>query len=344
MMWPRVGFARWRSDVASGGNRYDDELGAGLQALGVDLREYAVTGTWPLPAPHDRRQLAELLTAERDWLIDNIIGSAAPEAVTAAVAAGRRIAMLVHYFPADDPSLSWSCRQGLAAAEAEAVRAASAIVVTSAWAAGEVSSRYGRHDAVVAVPGVEPAEMAPGSLRSGRPPRLLWLARLTQRKDPLAFVEALIRLQDLHWTAQLVGPDTLDEGLSREVRNRIVAAGLAHRVEVTGSRHGDALESVWAVTDLLLHTSRSETYGMVVTEALARGIPSIVPSGTGAVEAQGVGGTFPLGDVGDLADVMRAWLTNPQLQEHWRTDAARLRADLATWEATAKSVSSALAR
>src|SRR5699024_4359612 len=42
MQRQRVGFARWRSDVASGGNRYDDELAAGLRALGLDLCEYAV--------------------------------------------------------------------------------------------------------------------------------------------------------------------------------------------------------------------------------------------------------------------------------------------------------------
>ena len=40
---------------------------------------------------------------------------------------------------------------------------------------------------------------------------------------------------------------------------------------------------------------------MVVTEALARGIPSVVTAGTGAVEAQRVGATFPPGDASALA-------------------------------------------
>lgn len=344
VMARRVGFARWRSELPSGGNRYDDELVTGLRALGLNLREYGVTGPWPLPEQHDRQRLTELLTAEHDWLIDNIVGSAAPEAISAVIGAGGRVTMLMHYFPADDPSLSASERERLAATEAEAVNVANTIVVTSAWAAEEVSTRYDRHDAIVAVPGAEPAPLAPGSSPGGRPPMLLWLARLTPTKDPLTFVDALIGLKHLRWTARLVGPDSVDEDLSRQVRNRIAEAGLAGRVEVAGARSGKSLELVWADTDLLVHTSRAETYGMVVSEALARGIPSIVPSGTGAVEAQGVGAVFPPGDADALADALRTWLTDPQLQRRWRTEAAGLRLHRPTWQDTADIVASALPR
>ena len=52
-----------------------------------------------------------------------------------------------------------------------------------------------------------------------------------------------------------------------------------------GALTGARLDAVWAATDLLLLTSASETFGMVVTEALARGIPAVVTGGTGAVEA-----------------------------------------------------------
>ena len=157
----RVGFARWRSDVASGGNRYDDELAAGLRSLGLDLREYAVTGSWPFPEPHDRRRVTEVLASEQDWLIDNIVGSAAPETIAAVTTAGRRVTLLVHYFPTDDPMVASGDRERLASAEAQAVKAASSIVVTSAWAAREVSARYGRHDAVVAAPGQGPRSHCP---------------------------------------------------------------------------------------------------------------------------------------------------------------------------------------
>lgn len=341
-MGRRVGFARWRSDLPSGGNRYDDELAAALRAFGLDVREYAIAGPWPLPNEQDRQQLTHVLTAEHDWLIDNIVGSAAPDTLAAAITAGRRVTMLIHYFPADDPTLSSSDRELLASAEAEAVTMASAVVVTSRWAADEVWSRYGRDDAVVAVPGVKPAKLVRASSPSGQSPMLLWLGRLTQTKDPLTFVEALILLHDLDWTARLVGPDTVDDDLNRRVRHRIAEADLAGRIEVAGSRVGEALECVWAQSDLLVHTSRSETYGMVVGEALARGIPSVVPAETGAAEAQKAGATFPPGDVDALASALRSWMTDPQLKKRWRADAANARAHLPTWEGTAEIISSAL--
>ena len=52
-----------------------------------------------------------------------------------------------------------------------------------------------------------------------------------------------------------------------------------------GPLEGAALARQWARTDLLLLPSTTETYGMVVTEALAHGVPAVVAAGTGAVEA-----------------------------------------------------------
>ena len=172
---------------------------------------------------------------------------------------------------------------------------------------------------------------------------LMWLGRLTPTKDPLTFVDALSRLVDLDWTARLVGPDTVDADLSRTVRARIAAAGLADRVQVLGLRQGAELEQLWAASDLLVHTSRSETYGMVVGEALTRGIASIVASGTGAVEAQqGVGATFPPGDADALTAALRGWLGDPQLRERWR--AAAKQRDVPDWAAATQVVAMALGR
>lgn len=336
----RIDFARWRSDSASGGNRYDDELVAALRTLGLDLHEHVMTGPWPRPEDHDSQGFSDVLATGDNWLVDNIVGSAAPEGIEMAVAQGRRVTLLMHYFPSDDATLSVSDRERLAASEAVAVLASSSIVVTSEWAAAEVASRYDRDDAVVAQPGVRPADIAPGSARNGSTPMVLWLGRLTVQKDPLTFVDALISLRDLDWTARLVGPNTVNKNLSQEVRDRIGKAGLVDRIDVSGSQTGQALEVIWASTDLLVHSSRSETYGMVVSEALARGIPSVVATGTGAVEAQEVGGTFRQGEAAALADQLRTWIGDLQLQERWRVDAADRRAHLPAWEATARIIAS----
>ena len=165
----RVGFARWRSDLASGGNRYDEELSAALRALGLDLREYAVPGAWPLPSDDDRRRLATVLNREQHWLIGNIVASAVPERIAAAVEAGHRVTILLHYFPADDPALTDADRQYLAVAEAED-RARAGVVTMRA--AGQCLP-YGRDDAGWPC-GMQPAA-CPGSMRRDAR-ELLWLA------------------------------------------------------------------------------------------------------------------------------------------------------------------------
>lgn len=340
----RVGFLRWRSDLPSGGNRYDDELAARLPGLGIGLRAYPIAGPWPCPTPADRRCLAATLDAEQHWLIGNIVASGAPDILAAATAQGRRVTLLLHYFPADDPGLPETDRRRLGASEAAAVRFADTVVVTSAWAARAVAERYGRHDVVVAAPGVDSAEPSDGSLGRGRPPSLLWLGSLTPTKDPLTFVDALVLLRDRAWDACLVGPDTVDPDLSRRVRDRIRAGGLSHRVRVLGPHEADALAPLWDAADLLVHTSRAETYGMVVSEALARAVPAIVASGTGAREAQRVGDHFPPGDAAALAGVLRRWLTEPRLRERWRDAAAEHRAHLPTWAQPAGIIAGALIR
>ncbi|GAA2181239.1 glycosyltransferase family 4 protein [Leucobacter tardus] len=335
-----ISFARWRSPVASGGNRYDDEVVGALGGLGLEVRERFVDGPWPVPDPEDRAALAELLQTERVWLIDNILAAAAPEAISAATQRGIRVTVLVHYFPSDDPVHSADERTRLAASERTAILAASSVVATSAWTADELARRYGRADVVVAVPGVEPAPLATGSTDH---PHLLWLGRVTATKDPLTCVEALLRVRDHAWSAQLIGPDDLDPDLSAAVRRRIADAGMSDRIRLTGPQHGEALARTWTRTDLLVHTARSEPYGMVVTEALARGIPAIVPQDTGAAEAQqGAGAQVPVEDSAALADALEDWLLHAATRTAWST-AARYRRDrLPTWADTAEIIAGLL--
>lgn len=343
-----IDFARWRSDVPSGGNRYDEELTSSLRGLGAQVHEHPVSGSWPFPSPDERERFRAVLAAGSQggstrWLIGNIVAAAVPEMIRATVEAGQSVAIVMHYFAADERGISPAMRSHIAASEAAAVKAASRVIATSEWTAHEVSKRYGREDVVVALPGVAPAQVSLGSVTNGNPPTLLWLGGLTPTKDPSTFVAALAELRDLDWRARIVGPDTIDPDVSRRVRAEIDRAGLSQRVEVLGALEGAALQSVWSHTDLLVHTSHAETYGMVVSEALARGIPSIVPTGTGAVEAQqGAGGQFVPGDHGDLARMLRKWLTHPGLQDQWRSEAAKQRTTLPTWEGTARTVAHAL--
>src|SRR5690606_30598676 len=159
----------------------------------------------------------------------------------------------------------------LDARDRRTLRAVSAVVATSPWAAGEIAARHGLdpRQVHVAVPGVDPAPLAAGTDGGSR---LLCVAALTPRKGQDVLVEALATLTDQSWTCQLVGPLGRDPGFVADVRHRLDRHRLASRVRLTGPLRGDRLTRAYATADLVVLPSRAETYGMVVTEALARGI------------------------------------------------------------------------
>ncbi|WP_258935252.1 glycosyltransferase [Nesterenkonia pannonica] len=129
-----------------------------------------------------------------------------------------------------------------------------------------------------------------------RPPKILFLGSLSPRKNPLLLLRALEPLADLEWQLQITGPAGSDPSYAEALS--AAARRLSGRVSVTGPLQGHALESAWESADLLTLPSLAETYGMVVTEAIAHGVPAVVGAGTGAVEALASG----LGEPSAVAD------------------------------------------
>ncbi len=342
-----LGFVTWDRDEPTGGNVYNLAISAELRALGIDVRMQQLAGPWPDGDASTHFTLARALRATPACLVDGIVAGGSPDVVAAAVESGHVITIVVHLPISDELGLDPARRERYALLESRAVHAASGVLCSSRWAAAELARRYGRVDVGVAVPGVTAAAVARGSLDSG-PPRFLSLASLTPTKDQLTLVRALAQLADLPWTAGLIGSDMADPGYAARVRTEIAAAGLAERITVPGVLVGPALDQQWDTADLLVLTSRIETYGLVVVEALARGIPAVVSAGTGAVEAlQGAATTegadtpgmaVPADDPRSLAAVLRRWLSEPTLRHLWRQVALARRDTLPGWQQTAAAV------
>jgi glycosyltransferase involved in cell wall biosynthesis len=343
----RLGFATWDRDDQTGGNVYNRALVAELRALGINVRLHKLAGPWPEGDASSHAKLARALRAEPACLVDGIVASGSPEVVAAAVESGHAVTIVVHLPISDELGLEPVQRQRYAALEAKAVQAASGVLGSSRWSAAELSRRYGRSDIGVAVPGVTPAAPAQGSQDSGVP-HILSLASLTPTKDQLTLAHALAQLADIPWTADLIGSDRPDPEYAARLRAEIVAAGLADRISVPGALAGSVLDRKWEAADLLVLPSRTETYGLVVVEALARGIPAVVSAGTGAIEALQEGATkhstatpgtsVPVGDSASLAAVLRRWLTEPMLRRAWRQAALARRDTLPGWQQTAEAV------
>jgi hypothetical protein len=349
----QLGFVTWDRDIPTGGNVYNQNVVAELRALNVQVRLHTLPGAWPEGNASTHAQLARALQQAPTSLVDGIVACGAPDVIAAAVDSGCVIIILMHLPISEELGLEPSRRERYAALEARAIQAASGVLCTSRWSAAQLSRRFGRRDSGVAVAGVRPAAVARGSQETGHP-RFLTLASLTPTKDQLTVVRALGQVAELAWTAALVGSDRAAPNYAAQVRAEIAAAGLAERIAVPGVLADDALDREWDATDLLIVPSRIETYGLVIGEALARGIPAVVSAGTGAVEAlhQGVtshsdaapGTTVPPGDPQSLAALLSSWLTDAPLRHAWRLAARAQRDTLPGWQQTAKAVLAYLER
>jgi glycosyltransferase involved in cell wall biosynthesis len=283
----------------SGGNVYNARLTQGLRTLGVAVETLAVEGSWPDASARERRRLGGLLgawgskvdspppdiTPETVTLVDGLIACGAPSELEYAAAAGQGAWVLQHMPSPSHPD-----------GEGRALRAAAGVICTSWSAAASATEKHGLPASPVALPGTDPAPEATGLA----PPHIVAVAALLPNKDQLLTVAALARLQDLEWTASLVGTDDADPAYAAQVRAAIAASGMEDRVRVTGQLAGTALADEWNRTDLSLLVSRAEAFGLVVTESLARGIPVIVREGTGAVDALGLAGRLSGSRAGKL--------------------------------------------
>jgi glycosyltransferase involved in cell wall biosynthesis len=318
----------------SGGNTYDRKVCDGLTALGWAVREHAVPGAWPVPGAAGHAALAravERIPDDAVVLLDGLIASAAPDELVPHARRLRQV-VLVH-MPLEHGR------------ERTVLAAARAIVTTSGWTRRRLGELYGLPTGMihVAEPGVEAAGLAPGTEAGGA---LLCVAAVTPVKGHDVLLDALATAADLAWRCTCVGSLDRDPAFAGGVRRR---AG--DRVTFPGTRTGAELDRAYAAADLVVLASHAETYGMVVTEALARGLPVLATGVGGVPEALGQGedGTrpgllVPPGDPAALGTALRSWLEDAGLRRRLRRAARERRATLRPWAATAAEVATVLAR
>ena len=308
----------------SGGNTYDRRVRGELAALGWVVREHVV--------PRSGEGLVALADAVRRIpdgsvaLLDGLIASGAPEVLVPEARRVRQVVLM--HMPLGDRR------------EREVLRAAAAIVTTSEWSRRRLGELYGlpSERVRVAEPGVDAADPVRGSAAGDR---LLSVAAVIPGKGHDVLLDGLAATADLPWRCACVGPLDRDPGWAAEMRRR--ANELGPRVSLPGPRTGAALDRTYASADLLVHASHAETYGMVVTEALARGLPVLATDAGGVSEALGRGGLLvPPGDAAALGAALRRWLQDGELRERLRRAARERRATLRPWAATAADVAVAL--
>jgi N-acetylglucosaminyl-diphospho-decaprenol L-rhamnosyltransferase len=205
--------------------------------------------------------------------------------LSAAPAAGRRRLVFAHHDLLPGPLIRHAVRA--AARRADLVTASSRCIAEDLGLPARVIH-----------PGVEIGDAAPA--RPTGPPTVLCLGALVPWKRlDLALDAAALAARELpelrlRLAGAAVGPG--GEGLLAELHRRAERPDLAGRVDFAGALPGSraALEGAAC----LLHCAEREPFGLVVAEALAVGVPAVVPDSCGPAEIvdESCGRLYPPGD------------------------------------------------
>jgi glycosyltransferase involved in cell wall biosynthesis len=151
-----------------------------------------------------------------------------------------------------------------------------------------VTSEAERHASLQLIPAVR-AEIVPNGVdvpanepqRSWRHQdklRLLFLGRLDRKKGLENLLDALSSFRSTELNLNICG--TGDAVYVESLRARVEALGLTPMVTFRGHVDGEEKSKAFAEADVCVVPSHNENFGMVVTEALAHGVPVIASTGT----------------------------------------------------------------
>ncbi|TPW27803.1 glycosyltransferase family 4 protein [Martelella alba] len=327
----------------TGGYGYDRRLIAGLEALGWQVHRVALGAGFPAPDNAVREEAACLLSSLPDGALVIVDGLAfgVMDDWAASEASRLRIVALVHHPLALETGLGRCEQVELGQSESMALRSACGVIATSPSTARLLAADYGvpAEKIAVALPGTDPVDIVTGSTM---PPQILSVGTLTPRKGHDVLIAALKAVEDLAWTATIVGSDVFDSRTAAALRRQVEIAGLGHRIELTGAV--EALEPHWRKAQIFALASRHEGYGMAFAEALAHGLP-IIGCAAGAVPelvAKPAGILVPADDVAAFAVSLRQLLENAAAREAMAAAARKAGQALPCWHETAMIVSDVL--
>lgn len=334
-------------NTPTGGYTYDRRIVLALREAGWAVEVRRLDGAWPYPSARELdaasacvKALADDTLVVADGLAFGVLGE-----VVAPHAERLRWVALVHHPLHLETGPSDTTREQLLQGETRALRCARRVLVTSQHTAVDVAAMGVPPECIAVVePGTDPVAIRAATARSGppRPLRLLCVATLTARKGHSLLLQALAGLMHLDWSLHSVGSATRDPVTAAGLH--ALAAPLGERVFWHGELDASALQAQYAAADVFVLASLHEGYGMVVTEALAHGLP-VVASNAGAlaqtVPAQ-AGLQVPAGEVAPLQAALSRVVSDAALRERLAAGARTAARQLPSWAVQAARFATAL--
>jgi len=149
---------------------------------------------------------------------------------------------------------------------------------------------------------------------------ILFAGKFEAQKRPLDLLQAFQRMRPERAALLFVGEGALEPKIRSQA-----AAGPP--VYVVPFQNQSLMPRAYAAADLLVLPSQSETWGLVVNEAMCLGLPAIVSSHVGCaydlVVPDETGLVFPAGDVAALGEAITSALSDDARLRAWGENASR---------------------
>ena len=325
---------------------YNTGLTKALGSLGCDVQRFRLHP--PLfGLVRTNAELAQLMRLARNYDIVHLNNAFHLDAISLLTLSGRRVIIThhgggVHAAMAGRDRAFWALRlRGLMTEYMARIP----IVTISKFTSSSIMSQVGVSPLVV-YHGVEPdwfrrpMEKAEARARLGIPEHrtvVLWVGRGTPYKDPATLLRAAARLRDSNPEILIVMKLWRSRATDLDIESFVKRNGLGDILRLVYDVPYDAVPRLYAMADLFVHTSPFEGFGLVVLEAMASGLPVLVPNVGGPSEFVGEGGVkFRAGADIDLARLV-ASLSADENERRRLGEAATMVAGRFTWRRAAEA-------
>lgn len=335
--------------MRTGGYVYDRRIIENLRAGGWTVEPIELGGTFPAPDDQTRANVEKIFASIPNGapvVVDGLAFGALPEIAEKEHERLTLIA-LVHHPLADETGIAEGLRQKLMRSEVTALKFAHHVIASSNFTSRRLAELGISSEKISIVePGVAPAPLAGRRDGTERESSLQMLcpASYIVRKGHADLLFALSGLVDLPWRMICVGNSELDECCYAKVCALRVELDLAERVELRAEVGDRELERLFAASDLIVLASYYEGFGMVVTEAIARGLPIVTTTGGALAETlpKGAGLASPPGDVEALKKNLRQVLEDKNLYARLSKGARAARERLRSWDEASRAFAAVL--
>ena len=329
---------------ATGGYAYDRRVLELLPHFGIAIKHLPLPSSFPNPTAYDLDETRRLIAKtpyDATVLVDGLAFGALPADI--ADCGGRRVIAVIHHPLFLETGLPHARKVELKASERTALERADHVVVTSRATARILADEMAldQKKVTVAEPGTDPTSRATGT---GSPLHILAVGAVSPRKNYELLISALVPLASLDWRLTIAGALDRHPAAVESLRTKITSAGLDGRVTLAGKVVPATLDRYYDSADLFVSASLFEGYGMVLAEAMARGLPVVTATGGAAGDTARRSAALHVapGNKSEMTNALKRALTDKKLRDGLADAAWDIGRTLPTWQETARRVAAVI--